>query len=43
MNPRPIRHASAAPRVAATFIVAAMAAAPSLAGVKYWDDPAFWA
>ena len=41
MNPRPIRHASAAPRVAATFIAAAMAAAPSLAGVKYWDDPAF--
>ena len=41
MNPKPIRHASAAPRVAATFIAAAMVAAPSLAGVKYWDDHAF--
>ena len=28
-------------RVAAALIAAAMASAPSLAGVKYWDNPAF--
>ena len=41
MNKRFVPHVFSAPRAAAALVAAAMASAPSLAGVKYWDNPAF--